>query len=179
MAQRYTSILVHVPSKAHHNLLKAVTQSRGLSVKLDLTKTPDHKLFVTAMQRKKIEEAISKGRKEMSLRFTAKQARYNKETEGGFLSAMLGAASRFLPGIIAGLLAGSASPDSEVEGNGMFLGKRDYTYLIRHMGEGLIIKPAEHSNIRGFYVKHNGDIYQGKGILHNLLGSIPLLNILF
>ena len=91
----------------------------------------------------------------------------------------VGGASRFLPGIIAGLLAGSTLPDAEVEENGMFLGKKDYTYHIHHMGEGLIIKTTKHSNIRGSYVNHNGDIYQGKGILHNLLGSIPLLNVLF
>ena len=65
----------------------------------------------------------------------------------------VGGASRFLPGIIAGLLAGSASPDAEVEGNGMILEKRDYTYHIQYIGEGLIIKPTEHSNIRGFLCK--------------------------
>ena len=61
---------------------------------------------------------------------------------------MLSAASKFLPGIIAGLLAGSA--ESEVEGNGMFLGKRDYTYQLRHMGEGLLITPAIASKLKGF-----------------------------
>ena len=90
---------------------------------------------------------------------------------------MLSAASKFLPGIIAGLLAGSA--ESEVEGNGMFLGKQDYTYQIRHMGEGLLITPAKASKLKGFYVKHNGHVYQGKGILHGLFGKIPLSNILF
>ena len=84
----------------------------------------------------------------MTLRFTTKQAKYNKEAEGGFLGAMLSAASKLLPGIIAGLLAGSA--ESEVEGNGMFLGKRDYTYQLRHMGEGLLITPGKASSIKGF-----------------------------
>ena len=90
---------------------------------------------------------------------------------------MLSAASRFLQGITAGLLAGSA--ESEVEGNGMFLGKRDYTYQLRHMGEGLLITTAKASPIKGFYVKHDGHVYQGKGILHGLFGKIPLLDIIF
>ena len=113
----------------------------------------------------------------MTLRFSAKQAKYNHESEGGFLGAMLSAASRFLPAILAGLAAGTAEYHSE--GNGMFLGRRDHTYQIRHMGEGLVITPAEHSNIKGFYVKHGEKIFQGKGILHGLFGKIPLLNILF
>ena len=90
---------------------------------------------------------------------------------------MLSATSLFLPGIIAGLLAGST--ETEESGNGMFLGKRDYTYHIRHMGEGLLITPAKASKLCGFYVKHDGRVYQGKGILHGLFGKIPLLNILF
>ena len=177
MAERYTSVMVHVPQKAHEKILKAITQSAGLSINLDLTKSPDHEIFVTALQRKKIEEAIAKGWKRMSIRFTKRQAQYNKQVEGGFLGAMLTAASRFLPAIIAGLLAGSA--ESHVEGDGMFLGKRDYTYHLRHMGEGLLISPATHSKTRGLYIKHEGHVYQGKGILHGLFGKIPLLNILF
>ena len=133
--------------------------------------------FLSLHYKKKIEEAIAKGRKKMSLRFTGKQAQYNKHVEGGFLGAMLTAASRFLPAIIAGLLAGSA--EYRVEGEGMFLGKRDYTYHLRHMGEGLVITPAPHCKIRGLYIKHGGNIYQGAGILHGLFGKIPLLNILF
>ena len=54
-----------------------------------------------------------------------------------------------------------------------------HTYQIRHSGEGLLITPAEHSKLRGFYVKHNEKVFQGKGILHGLFGQIPLLNILF
>ena len=156
----YTGILVHVPSRAHKKLHQAIALSRLISVKLDLLGSPDHKSFVTPLQRKKIEQAIAAGRKEMTLRFTTKQAKYNKKAECGFLGAMLSAASKFLPGIIAGLLAGST--ESEVEGNGMFLGKRDYTYQLRHMGEGLLITPAKASSIKRFYVKHDGHVYQGK-----------------
>ena len=41
-------------------------------------------------------------------------------SEGGFLSTIPAAATRFLPAILAGLVAGTA--DQDVEGNGMFLG---------------------------------------------------------
>ena len=99
------------------------------------------------------------------------------ESEGGFLGAMLLVASRFLPTILAGMAAGTAEYHSE--GYGMFLGRREHTYQIRHMGEGLLITPVEHSKIDGFHVKHGKKIFQGRGILHRLFGKIALLNSLF
>ena len=88
------------------------------------------------------------------------------------MGTILAAATRFL---LAGLVSGTA----DQEGNGMFLGKRDHTYQIQHTGEGLVIKAVPHRKIRGFYVKHDDQIYQGRGILHGLFGKIPLLNLLF
>ena len=174
----YYAINVHVPTSTHEKLMKAVTKTGPVSVKLDLTGQPQDKIYVTWGQRKKIEEAVAKGRKEMTLRFSVRQAKHNIHSEGGFLGAMLAAATRFLPAILAGLVAGTAGQEEE-EGNGMFLGRRDHTYQIRHSGEGLVITPTAHCKTRGFYVKHNGDIYQGQGILHGLFGKIPLLNLLF
>ena len=174
----YYPVNVHVPIKAHEKLMKVVTKTGPVSIKLDLMAKPQDKIYVTWGQRKKIEEAVSKGRKELTLRFSVRQARHNIQSEGGFLGTILAAATRFLPAILAGLVAGTAGQE-EVEGNGMFLGKRDHTYQIRHAGEGLVIKEVPHSKIRGFYVKHNEDIYQGRGILHGLFGKIPLLNLLF
>ena len=154
-----------------------MTKGGPFSLKLDLTEKPQDKIYVTWGQRKKIEEAVTKGQKEMTLRFSARQSRHNIRCEGGFLGAMLSAATRFLPAILAGLVAGTAG--EEVEGNGMFLGKRDHMYQIQHAGEGLKIKEVPHCHISGFYVKHGDDIYQGEGILHDLFGKIPLSNILF
>ena len=171
----YYAMNLHVPMHSHEKLMKAVTKAGPVSIKLDLIGKPQDKIYVTWGQKKKIEEAVAKGRKDMTLRLSVRQARHNIKSEGGFLGAMLSAATRFLPAILAGLVAGSA----EQEGNGMFLGKRDHTYQIRHSGEGLVITPAAHCKTRGFYVKHDGDIYQGQGILHGLFGKIPLLNLLF
>ena len=177
MDKLYFAINVHVPIKAHEKIMRAVSRSGPVSVKLDLTGPPQDKLYVTPGQRRKIQEAISRGKRDMTLRFSARQAKHNIESEGGFLSGMLQAAVRFLPSILAGLAAGSA--EYHAEGNGMFLGRRDHTYQIRHSGEGLVITPADHCKVRGFYVRHNGAVYQGKGVLHSLFGQIPLLNLLF
>ena len=174
--ESYHPVDVHVPVQTHGKLMKAIRKSGPVSVKLDLGAEPRDKIYVTWGQRKKIEEAVAAGKKDMTLRFSGRQARCNIQSEGGFLGAMLTAATRFLPAILAGLVAGTARQE---EGNGMFLGRRDRTYQIRSSGEGLVITPVPHSKIQGFYVKHDDDIYQGKGILHGLFGKIPLLNLLF
>ena len=173
----YCVMNLHVPTYFHDRIAKAVARSDPVSMKLDLLGTPEHKVYVSIGQKKKIQEAIAKGRKDMTLRLSAKQAKHNIESEGGFLAGLLKTAVRFLPSILAGLAAGTA--EYHKEGNGMFLGKRDHTYQITHSGEGLVIKPVAHRKIRGFYVKHGEHEYRGKGILHSLLGQIPLLNILF
>ena len=168
---------LHVPTYFHDKIAKAVARSDPVSMKIDLLGTPEHKVYVSIGQKKKIQEAIAKGRRDMTLRFSAKQTKHNIESKGGFLAGLLQTAVRFLPSILAGLAAGTA--EYHKEGNGMFLGKRDHTYQITHSGEGLVIKPVGHRKIRGFYVKHGEHEYRGKGILHSLLGQIPLLNILF
>ena len=174
----YHAVNVYVPQHTREKLMKAVTKSGPVSVRLDLTEEPRDKVYVTWGQRKKIEEAMEKRRKELTLRFSVRQARHNIQSEGGFLGAMMAAATRFLPAILAGILAGSTEHESE--GNGMFLGKDNHTYRVRrHAGDGLVIKQVLHQKIQGFYIKHKDSIYQGRGILHNILGQIPLLNILF
>ena len=157
---------LHVPKRSHEKLMKAVTKQGPVSIKLDLTgtPTPQDKLYVTSGQKRKVEEAVAKERRDITLRFSLRQARYNMKSEGGFLGGILAAASRFLPSILAGLLASSA--ESQSEGNGMFLGRRDHTYQIRHTGEGLLITPADHCKTSRFYVKHGDNVYQGKGLLH-------------
>ena len=173
----YVPMELHVPKGSHEKLMKAVTKEGTVRIKLDLTAIPQDKLYVTSGQKRQIEEAVAKGRRDLTLRFSQRQVRHDIKSEGGFLAGILAAAARFLPSILAGLLAGSA--ESHSDGNGMFLGKRDHTYQIRHTGEGLLITPVDHSKTRGFYVRHEGKVYQGKGLLHGLFGKIPLLNILF
>ena len=45
------------------------------------------------------------------------------------------------------------------DGKGMFLGKIDHTIQIRQSGTGLLVTPAEHCKIRGFYMKHGEHLY--------------------
>ena len=74
---RYFAMNLHVPVKSHEKLMKAVTKERPISIKLDLTGTPQDKLYVTSGQKRKIEEVVAKGKRDMTLRFSLRQARYN------------------------------------------------------------------------------------------------------
>ena len=80
---------LHVPTYFHDRISKAVARSDPVSVKLDLLGTPGHKLYVTLGQKKKIQEAIAKGRRDMTLRLSAKQVKHNIKSEGGFLAGLL------------------------------------------------------------------------------------------
>ena len=173
----YTAMNVSVPVSTHDKLMKAVTASGPVSVRLDLTGKPQDKLYLTSGQVKKIEGAVAKGRKYMTLRFGVRQARHNIKSEGGFLGTILSTAARFLPAIIAGIAAGA--DEYHKEGSGMFFGRRDRTYQVQKSGEGLMITPTAHSKLRGFYVRHDGHVYKGEGLLHGLFGQVPILNLLF
>ena len=180
MGHLYQSVKVHVPAKTHEKIQQAVTQSRPISVKIDLTETPEHRILATPGQIRKIQHALEGGKKEMTLRFSRRQAAANLKVEGGFLGAMLAMATKFLPEILAGIATSAASSaiDKSIKGSGMFLGKRRYAVRIQKHGDGLVFTPVDHER-DGFYVKHEGRIYQGTGLLHNLLKNIPLLNIIF
>ena len=172
----YYEMTLHVPVHSHDKLMNAMTKGSSVSIKLDLLAVPQDKLYVTSGQKRKIADAMSKGRRDLTLRFSSRQVKYNTTHEGGFISGILSAAARFLPSILAGILAGEA--ESHSNGNGMFLGHNFHTYQIRQHGEGLTFTPVEHQNRKGFYVKKDDKIFQGKGILHDLFGKIPLLNLL-
>ena len=175
----YVQMNVHVPTSSHDKLIAAITRSGAVSIKIDLTGQPTDVIYVTPAQKRRLEDAVAKGKKQLTLRFSVRQARHNIHRTGGFLGTILSAAARYLPAIIAGISAGADAYHST--GNGMFLGRRDRTVQIRHNGEGgLVLTPAEHTKkLRGFYVKHDGKVYQGKGLLHGLFGQIPILNLLF
>ena len=172
----YHKMTLHVPAHTHDKLMKGVTVGGPVSIKLDLMAIPQDTLYVTAGQKREIGKAIEKHRRDLTLRFSPRQVKYNTSHEGGFLSGILSAAARFLPSILAGLLAGEVESNSN--GNGMFLGHNFHTYQIRRNGEGIKIDPIPFQQIKGFYVKNDDKIYQGKGILYDLFGKIPILNLL-
>jgi len=169
----YCAMDLHSPVHFHDKIMNAVARSDPLSIKLDLHGPPEHRIYVTLGQKRKIEEAVRNGQRDITLRLSAKQVKHNIKSEGGFLAGLLTTVARFLPSILAGILAGTSEYNKD--GNGMFLGKRDHTFQITHSGEGIMFKPVEHQKIQGFYVKHGEHLYRGKGFFGDFVKSIPLL----
>ena len=70
----YHAVNDHVPVNTNEKMMKAVIKAELVSVELDLTAEPQDKIYVTWGQKKKIEEAVAKARKEMTLWFIIRQA---------------------------------------------------------------------------------------------------------
>lgn len=181
----YTQLDVHVPEKFHEKIKGVVTQDRSLGVKIHLHDEPNASIWVTPGQLLKIQRGVMAGKKTLTIRMSRKQVKENLKREGGFLSTLLSLATRALPTLLTGLAGGVLSGVVEKAikgGDGLFLGKRGYgTAQINFGGEGLTLTPVETENLNGLYLKHEGQIYRGKGILlgdDSPFKDIPLLGLI-
>ena len=181
----YNGINVLVPEKFHERIKGAVTQDRALGVKIKLYGEPNASIWVTPGQLLKIQKGVIAGKKSLTIRMSRKQVKDNLKREGGFLSTLLSLATKALPTILTGLAGGVLSGVVEKAvkgGNGLFLGKRGYgTAQVNFEGEGITLTPVEAENLNGIYLKHDGQIYRGKGILlgpDSPFKDIPLLGLI-
>ena len=181
----YTPQRVHVPERYHERIKTAITQDSPLPVKLDLTAGGEDLVLLTPGQIIKIERAIQAGKKVMTVRMSRRQVRANVKVEGGFLSMLLRLASKALPTLLGGLATGllSAGVEKAVGGNGLYLGKRGYgTAKVDLMeGGGLQMTPVETEKHNGLYLKHDGQVYEGKGFLlgkNSPFKNIPILGLI-
>ena len=133
----------------------------------------------------KIERAIRAGKKVLTIRMSRKQVRANVKVEGGFLGALLSLAEKALPSLLGGLATGLVSGGVEraIKGNGLFLGKRGYgtAHVGFTEGNGLILTPVETEKYNGLYLKHDGEVFEGEGLLlgpNSPFKNFPLLNLI-
>ena len=175
---------VNVPTKYHDRIKLAVTQDNALTVILDLVTPGDDVMLLTPGQMIKIDRAIRNGKKVMTIKLSRKQVQANVKHEGGFLGTILSLATRFLPQLLGGLATGaiSGAVEKAVSGSGLFLGKRGYvTASITFNGSGLTLTPVKDEKCDGVYLKHDGQVYQGKGLLlgpNSPFKNFPLLNLI-
>ena len=173
---------VHVPEKYHDRIKAAVTQDHPLSVKLDLRKNGDTTVLMTHGQIVKMHRAISSGKNAITIRMGKKQVQSNVKFEGGFLSSLMKLATRALPVLLGGVL--SSAMEKAVSGNGLFLGKRGYgTAKIDFIkgSNGIVLTPVKTEKYHGLYLKHNGEVYQGEGLIlgpNSPFKDIPVLNLI-
>ena len=183
----YSQLKVHVPERYHEKIKDAVTKDYPVSIKINLTQDGEQIVLVTAGQLLKIKRAKAEGKKVMTLRMSRKQARANVQFEGGFLSMLMKLATKALPTLLGGLTTGllGGLVEKAVTGNGLFLGKRGYGTAridFTEEGKGIMLTPVENENYDGVYLKHNGQIYQGEGILlgeNSPFKKFPILGLLF
>ena len=182
----YSQQKVHVPQKYHEKIKDAMTQNRPLSVRLDLRKNGDATVLMTPGQILKMWRARSSGKNEMTICMSRRQVKQNTKFEGGFLSMLLKLATKALPVLLGGLATGvlSGVVDKVVKGNGLFLGKRGYGTAkidFTEEGNGIVLTPVKAEKYNGLYLKHDGQLYQGKGLLlgpKSPFRNIPVLGLI-
>ena len=171
----YQPTYVHIPPSTHVRLMKTITDSRSINVKIDLTGVPGDKIYVTARQIERIRSAVESGRIDMLLRFSWNQIRHNIETEGGFVRVILCNVARFIPTIFMGL----SVCESLEDGDGMFFGGCQNTFqLCNSEEEGVDIRLVGYSDICGFYIKHAGRVYIGEELVCGQFLNVPIINLL-
>ena len=76
-----------------------------------------------------------------------------------------GMATKFLPQLLEGLATG------ELSGSELFLGRRGMGTACVDFIEcnALLLTPVEHDKYNGLYVKHERQVYKGKGFIRSKL----------
>lgn len=182
----YSQQKVHVPTKYHDRIRDAMNVDKPLSVKLDLSKEGDTTILMTPGQIVKMQRAISSGKKVMTIRMSKRQVTHNRAFKGGFLSMLMKLATKALPVLLGGVATGALSGLVErgVSGNGLFLGKRGFgTAKIDFIkdSDGITLTPVKAEKYDGLYLKHDGQVYQGKGLLlgpKSPFRNIPILGLI-
>ena len=185
LIKMYSQLKVHVPEKYHEKIKAAVTQEKPLAVKLNLTKEANATLLLTPGQLLKIKRSKSAGKNVLTVRMSLKQVKHNVQFEGGFLSMLMRLATKALPTLLTGLAGSAIAPSVEkaITGDGLFLGKRGFgTAKIDFTdGQGLILTPVQTEKHNGLYLKKDGQIFQGHGLLlgeNSPFKNIPLLGLI-
>ena len=150
----------------------------------------EYPLYLTNSQYNKLQNAREQG-KNLTIRMSSRQLKYNMKTEGGFLGALLpvlagvgravapallGVAKKAVPALATGALSGLASTGvSKLFGNGLYLKRGGMIAKIETDGEGLYLRPYKGKGLgsrgNGLYLKQGKRITDGSGILT----SIPII----
>ena len=169
----YRPVKVHIPESVHEKLKSLIAQDKKIPVKISLADGDDI-LLLTAGQIIKMANAKRNGDKSVIFRFSRKQVRANVKHEGGFLGTLISMATKFLPplltGLASGVIGGLAEKAISKSGSGLYLGKKGRGVSQIHIveGGGLYLSPIFHpeeEDYDGLYMKDDGKIYKGSGLI--------------
>ena len=181
----YTAKEVSVPDKSHEKIKNALRHDKGLSVKVNLNEEGNDKLLLTSGQLMKMQRAKAMGKRSVSLQMSRKQVRSNTKVEGGFLGALMGLATKVLPTLLSGLASGliSGGVEKAISGNGLYLSRHGHgtakVSLVE--GGGLYLTPHKDEGYNGLYLKHDDQVYSGKGLLlgpNSPFKGMPLIELI-
>ena len=127
LAKMYTPIKLNISPDQHEKLKDAVKHKKSVSLKVTINgKKGRHLFLLTRSQRKRLERAKLINKSTVKIKLGKKQVIANVEHRGGFLGALLGLASRFLPTWFHGVCGDGlfVKQGSQIyDGRGLLLGK--------------------------------------------------------
>ena len=169
MADRYTTMKVHITDNQKDKIMKAVDDNTTVSIRFrheDLT--GNDIVAFTKAQLERIANAYNDN-KGVTIKMSKTQVQYNKKIEGGFLVPLLtAAASAILPQAASYLW-------NKITGKGIIIKRGEGIIKVKQFGDGLWLKPFKGDGItgEGLFLK------TGKGferIKDASLNDIPILN---
>lgn len=195
---KYIKVKVNV-SEGQRMKLKTALENGSETVSIQLGHDDldgNDVLAVTTGQFNKMTKAY-RDRKGLRIKMSPTQLKYNLRIEGGFLGLLAGLAARALPFIATaaktvlphlgiGALSGLANAGvQKIMGKGLYLKKGGCVCRVETDGKGLFLDPVDGEGLKlfgdGLYLKRNGKITDGKGLLlgpNSPFKNIPILGMI-
>jgi hypothetical protein len=168
----YINTKLNVSENQQAKIKNAINNNKSVTIQFSIedlkVENPSHTIALTKTQLDKLANALSNN---AGVRITLSKAQlnHNKTMEGGFIGSLLaGLASAALPSIASLIM-------DKISGKGIFMKKGGNLLKLKHMGDGLYLRPYKVDNITGdgLYIK-NGAGYEL--IKDGSIKDIPLLN---
>jgi hypothetical protein len=150
----------------------AISNNKGVTIQFSIedlkVENPSHTIALTKTQLNKLSKALNDG-EGVRITLSKTQLEHNKTMEGGFIGSLLaGLASAALPSLASFII-------DKISGKGIFMKKGGNLFKLKHMGDGLYLRPykADITTGDGLYFK-TGSGYEL--IKDGSIKDIPLLN---
>lgn len=186
MTTRYTEQRLQISDNQKEKIKLAMKNNESVTIRVE--DIGNDLIALTNTQINKIDKAFQ-ANKSVNIKLSKQQLKYNKDhVMGGFIGVLAGLARMALPTIAkslgVGAVTGLASNlVNKALGNGFYLKRGGYIAKVKDQGNGLYLKPYQSQELErygdGLYIKQNGQMYEGSGLIHDLAKDIPILNLLF
>ena len=190
----YTDVNVNISDSQKQKVKKALAAATQLSLRLSHEdQVGNDVIAVTQSQLNLLKKAHQAG-KGVTIKMSKSQVAHNLKVQGGFLPRLAGLASQALPFITGtvlpalgvGALSGVASTGvQKLVGNGLYIKKGGCVCEVETDGRGLYLEPTSGKGFSklgdGIYLKKEGKIHDGKGLLlgpNSPFKNIPILGML-